>query len=86
MNCPDPVLCTAAAAEHLLSIRTTVSWYPFMMQIKIAVSWFCLKCNAWCVAGEGFDTRVSRESGMLGQGAYFAWAASYSLEGYARRV
>ncbi len=23
---------------------------------------------------------------MLGQGAYFAWAASYSLEGYARRV
>lgn len=37
-------------------------------------------------AGEGFDTRVSRESGMLGQGAYFAWAASYSLEGYSRRV
>jgi hypothetical protein len=23
---------------------------------------------------------------MLGQGSYFAWAASYSLEGYARRV
>ncbi len=23
---------------------------------------------------------------MLGQGAYFAWAASYSLEGYSRRV
>lgn len=39
-----------------------------------------------CAAGEGFDTRVSRESGMLGQGSYFAWAASYSLEGYARRV
>lgn len=37
------------------------------------------------IAREGFDTRVSRESGMLGQGAYFAWAASYSLEGYARR-
>jgi hypothetical protein len=46
-----------------------------------------LDVDGYCaVAGGGFDTRVSRESGMLGQGAYFAWAASYSLEGYARRV
>ena len=47
--------------------------------------WCDTKCSC-SAAGEGFDTRVSRESGMLGQGSYFAWAASYSLEGYARRV
>ncbi len=37
-------------------------------------------------AGEGFDTRVSRSTGMLGSGTYFAFAAEYSICGYAREV